>query len=82
MLQTVRNPEHLSGTQSQKAAGCHTHQRPGLLVAGIPLGLNLVVFPESYGFDATDNARMCFVSYIMCALVLPFTFAAINYLAF
>ena len=53
-----------------------------LVTLALPLGLNLVVFPESYGFDATDNARMCFVSYIMCVLVLPFTFAAINYLAF
>lgn len=53
-----------------------------LLVLSLPLGLNLVVFPESYGYDATDNARMCCVSYLMCALVLPVTFAIINYLAY
>ena len=35
-----------------------------LLVAGIPLGLNLVVYPESQGFEkqASDNAKLCFVS--------------------
>lgn len=51
-----------------------------LLVAGIPLGLNLVVYPESQGFEkqASDNAKLCFVSYILALLVLPFTFAIIT----
>jgi len=51
-----------------------------LLVAGIPLGLNLVVYPESQGFEkqASDNAKLCFVSYILALVVLPFTFAIIT----
>lgn len=53
-----------------------------LLMLALPLGLNLVVYPESYGYDATDNARMCFVSYILCLVILPVTFAIIYYLAY
>ena len=53
-----------------------------LLMLALPLGLNLVVYPESFGYDATDNARMCFVSYILCLVILPITFAVINFLAF
>ena len=51
-----------------------------LLVAGIPLGLNLVVYPESQGFEkqASDNAKLCFVSYILALAVLPFTFAVLT----
>lgn len=53
-----------------------------LLVAGMPLGLNLVVFPESLGNEkmASENAKSCFVSYLLAAICLPITFAAINYL--
>ena len=53
-----------------------------LLIAGIPLGLNLVVFPESMGYEkqASENAKMCFLSYLMSLAVLPFTFAIIAYL--
>ena len=53
-----------------------------LLMLALPLGLNLVVYPESFGYDATDNARMCFVSYLLCLVILPVTFAVINYLAY
>lgn len=52
-----------------------------LLTLSLPLGLNLVVFPESYGYDADDNAQMCFVSYLMAILILPFNFTFIQYLA-
>ena len=52
-----------------------------LVFLSMPLGLNLVVFPESYGIDAQDNANMCFVSYLMALLVLPVTFGLIQTLA-
>lgn len=45
-----------------------------LVVYSMPLGLNLVVYPESQGMDASDNARMCCVSYIMAIAVLPLVF--------
>ena len=53
-----------------------------LLVAGIPLGLNLVVYPESQGYEkqASENAKLCFVSYILALAVLPCTFAILTYL--
>lgn len=53
-----------------------------LLVAGIPLGLNLVVYPESQGFEkqSSDNAKLCFVSYLLALLVLPITYAVLTHL--
>ena len=53
-----------------------------LLIAGIPLGLNLVVFPESQGHEkqASENAKLCFVSYLLALVVLPCTFAVLTYL--
>ena len=52
-----------------------------LLIFSMPLGLNLVVFPESLGEDASENAKLCFVSYILAAFILPVTFAALTWLA-
>ena len=51
-----------------------------LLIAGIPLGLNLVVYPESQGHEkqASENAKLCFVSYLLALLVLPCTFSLIT----
>lgn len=51
-----------------------------LLVAGIPLGLNLVVYPESQGQEqqASDNAKLCFISYLLAIAVLPFTFVLLS----
>ena len=53
-----------------------------MLVAGNPLGLNLIVYPESLGYEkqASENAKICFVSYILALGVLPFTFAIISHL--
>ena len=52
-----------------------------LLIFSMPLGLNLVVFPESLGEDASENAKLCFVSYILAAFILPLTFAALSWLS-
>lgn len=52
-----------------------------LLIFSMPLGLNLVVFPESLGEDASENAKLCFVSYILAAVILPITFSAISWLS-
>ena len=46
-----------------------------MTVAAMPLGLNLVVYPESMGMDASENAKMCCVSYLMAIAVLPVLFA-------
>ena len=52
-----------------------------LLIFSMPLGLNLVVFPESLGEDASENAKLCFVSYILAAFILPVTFAALTWIS-
>ena len=46
-----------------------------MTIVALPLGLNLVVYPESMGMDASENARMCCVSYILSIVVLPLMFA-------
>ncbi len=53
-----------------------------LVIACLPLGLNLVVFPESLGFEkeAEDNAQMCFVSYVLALAILPCVFSVITWL--
>jgi len=53
-----------------------------LLVTGLPLGLNLVVYPESLGQErvASDNAKLCFISYLLSIIILPCTFAILTYL--
>ena len=50
------------------------------VVFAMPLGLNLVVYPESQGLDSGDNARMCCVSYVLAIVILPLVFAAVKYL--
>lgn len=54
-----------------------------LLISCLPLGLNLVVFPESYGLEesATGNARICFISYLLSLIILPVNYAILTYLA-
>lgn len=49
-----------------------------VVVFAMPLGLNLVVYPESQGMDASDNARMCCVSYILAIFVLPLVFGVLT----
>ena len=51
-----------------------------LVTLSMPLGLNLVVFPESHGHNADNNAKLCFVSYVMALLLLPVTFTLIQFL--
>lgn len=52
-----------------------------LMVMSMPIGVNTVVFPESCGEDATDNARVLFISYIMALAFLPLVFSLITKLA-
>lgn len=46
----------------------------------LPLGLNLVVYPESCGYEkeAGDNAKLCFISYVLALVVLPCIFAVLT----
>jgi len=49
-----------------------------VMILAMPLGLNLVVFPESMGIDASSNAKMCFVCNLLTICVLPFVFALLS----
>ena len=49
-----------------------------VMILSMPLGLNLVVYPESLGIDASPNARMCFVCNLLTVLILPFTFSLLS----
>ena len=55
-----------------------------LVLASLPLGLNLVVYPESLGYEkeAADNAKLCFVSYVLSLAVLPCIFAFLQYICY
>ena len=55
-----------------------------LVFACLPLGLNLVVYPESLGYEkeAADNAKLCFVSYVLALVVLPCVFAALTHICY
>ncbi len=49
-----------------------------VMILCMPLGMNLVVFPESMGIDASDNAKMCFVCNLLTIAVLPLIFALLS----
>lgn len=53
-----------------------------LVLVCLPLGLNLVVYPESYGYEkeAGDNAKLCFISYLLALAILPCVFALLTWL--
>lgn len=55
-----------------------------LVFACLPLGLNLVVYPESLGYEkeAADNAKLCFVSYVLALAVLPCVFALLQHICY
>lgn len=50
---------------------------PGLFMA-LPLGMNVVVFPASFGHDTRDNAKICFVSFLLALLTMPFVFSLLS----
>lgn len=45
-----------------------------VIVSAMPVGMNVVIFPESCGRDSTKGAKMCLMSYIMSLLALPLVF--------
>lgn len=55
-----------------------------LAFACLPLGLNLVLYPESLGYEkeAADNAKFCFISYLLALVVLPCLFAVLQWLCY
>ncbi len=48
-----------------------------VVCASMPVGMNVVVYPESAGLDSTEGAKTCFISYIFALVVLPLIFSAL-----
>lgn len=46
----------------------------------MPVGMNVVVYPESVGKDGTEGAKLCFISYILALLTIPLIFTLIGQL--
>ena len=47
----------------------------------LPVGMNVVVYPESAGLDGTEGAKTCFISYVLALGTLPLVFEIIQMLA-
>ncbi len=45
-----------------------------IISVSLPVGMNVVVYPESAGLDSTEGAKTCFVSYILALVTLPVVF--------
>lgn len=52
-----------------------------VIVSAMPVGMNVVVFPESAGKDSTEGAKSCFISYVMALIALPAVLTAMDALA-
>ncbi len=48
--------------------------RLSIIVSAMPVGMNVVVYPESKGIDSTEGAKTCFLSYILALGLLPLAF--------
>ncbi len=46
-----------------------------IMLFSLPAGMNCIVYPESQGLDASENARTCFVTTLLSVLTLPVVFA-------
>ncbi len=46
-----------------------------IVAVGMPVGMNVVVYPESVGKDSTEGAKTCFISYVLALIVLPLIFS-------
>ncbi len=51
------------------------------VVVGLPAGMNIIVFPESMGHDATENSGIVFVSTLLSILTVPTVFSVAKLLS-
>ena len=52
-----------------------------VIVSAMPVGMNVVVFPESAGQDSTEGAKSCFISYILALGALPLVLTMMDLVA-
>ena len=55
--------------------------RLSVIVSAMPVGMNVVVYPESCGMDSTEGAKTCFLSYILALGALPLIFTLMQALS-
>jgi len=54
--------------------GLREHLMIPVIISAMPVGLNIIVFPESIGRDTSEYARICFASYILSIFTIPLVF--------
>ena len=37
----------------------------------MPVGMNVVIYPESIGLDSSEGAKTCFISYVLALICIP-----------
>ncbi|MBE5749825.1 MAG: hypothetical protein E7346_03035 [Clostridiales bacterium] len=45
-----------------------------IIASAMPIGMNVVVYPESAGLDSTEGAKTCFISYVLAVAFMPLVF--------
>ena len=48
-----------------------------IVSVGMPVGMNVVVYPELVGKDSTEGAKTCFISYVLALAVLPILYSLV-----
>jgi predicted permease len=48
-----------------------------IVSSAMPVGMNVVVYPESAGLDSTEGATSCFISYVLALVMLPIIFSVL-----
>ena len=51
-----------------------TVARLSIIAAAMPVGMNVVIYPESQGIDSTEGASTCFMSYVLALGALPLVY--------
>lgn len=49
-----------------------------LMYVCLPVGLNCIAYPQSFGQDASDNARLCFLSFLVSIVTIPVIFSILR----
>lgn len=51
-----------------------------VILLSLPFGLNSVIFPQTYGVDSSEGARLCFASHLYSLVSLPLVTSLLLYL--
>lgn len=45
-----------------------------IVSSAMPVGMNVVIYPESIGLDSSEGAKTCFISYVLALICIPIVF--------